>query len=132
MAQLVRRFGRQLEKMPVTGQRETALGETDRVIEISPGAVDSTQGSQCGDQAVRVIERLREPYRFLRLEPPLVELAPLSKGESPEDTRHHGRIPRKATAFANPIALEQLDDPREELVGPSIVAGDEVGRAEVI
>jgi hypothetical protein len=111
VAELVRYLPEQLRKVSFTGQREPTLSQPDGVVEVPLRPVDTAQAPQYARQAIGVIEHPGESDPFLALPHPTIELAAFGQRQRPEETRHHDRKTGQATALAEPIARQQLQDP---------------------
>ena len=101
------------------------------MAELSPGDLEMGENPAREGQAVGVIERLSEADAFLAVGDPFLELSLLGENPSQITAGHHGRKSGEAKAFPAQITFEQLQDFQEKLLGPSIVARPEAGRAEV-
>src|SRR5687767_10421747 len=83
------------------------------------------------DQAVGVLERLREADAFLAVADPFLELSLVSENPSQMTEGLDARRCGLAKAFPAQISFEPLEDFPQKLLGLSIVARAHAGRAEV-
>src|SRR5262245_48425113 len=79
-----------------------------------------------------MVERLRQLYSLVANGDALVEVATFGEPPYPEDTRHHHRKAGKAKTFTAEVAIEQADRALQVGAGFNIVAGRELGGAQVV
>jgi hypothetical protein len=85
---------------------DRAFEQRGGLAQFAPDTVEIRQTMTCEDEAVRVIERFRNPDRFLSVSRSLVEHSSLGEGGRQEGTGQYSGKHREAEALTDPIALE--------------------------
>ena len=78
-----------------------------------------------------MIDRLSEAEGFLAVSDPFLELSLLGQNPGQMNAARHTRKSDEASAVPASISFDQLQDFQKRSLGPSIVARQAAGRAEV-
>src|SRR5262245_44228387 len=89
------------------------------------------EGPALESQAVGVIERLGKAEPFLAVGRPFLELSLVGENPRQIGAKEHSRKAGETKSLLPQITLQQLQDVLEKLLGLSVVACPDAGRAEV-